>query len=59
MKEKHLIESTFEPQHKRTSENAKYAIMASDSAMLNPCAKRKKPATIEEQFSDNGWEIMR
>jgi len=53
MKEKHLIESKSDKafsRHRRITEV---------SDMLNPCAKRKKKPTIEEQFSDNDWKIVR
>lgn len=69
MKEKQPIESRYDKafsRHRRTSKNTKdlivcsaEAVMASDSAMLNPCAKRKKLPTIDEQFSDNDWKIVR
>jgi hypothetical protein len=59
MKDNHPAESRFEPRHKRTNKSDKDAVMANDSAMLNPCAKRKKLPTIEEQFSDNDWKIVR
>jgi hypothetical protein len=52
-----MKESSFT---KSRSDNAfsKHRRVAESSDVFNPCKKKEKQKTLEEQFEDNDWKII-